>query len=118
MKKVIFGLVLTGVILILGAFAYAQDHSDHHQMMQMPMNEQKQEVTVTSKKAINVGNLICPVMGEKIDEKTKETYEYKGKIYNLCCSTCVEEFKKNPEKYVQIVDKEKKNNEPEAKNNK
>ena len=48
----------------------------------------------------DVGNKICPVTGEKIDEKNKATFEYKGKTYNFCCVMCIDEFKKNPEKYI------------------
>jgi YHS domain-containing protein len=54
----------------------------------------------------DVGNKICPVTDEKIDEKSKTTYEYKGKIYNFCCSGCIDEFKKEPDKYIKKVDKE------------
>jgi len=57
-------------------------------------------------KAVDVGNKVCPVSGEKIDEKLKATYEYEGKIYNFCCPACVEEFKKDPEKYIKKVDEE------------
>jgi len=57
-------------------------------------------------KAVEVGNTICPVMGIKIDKKTKVTVEYDGKIYNLSCKTCIGEFKKNPEKYIIQVEKE------------
>ena len=41
----------------------------------------------------------CPVSGEKIGKKTGFTYEYKGKVYYLCCADCIKEFKKDPEKY-------------------
>jgi YHS domain-containing protein len=62
--------------------------------------------TAAVQKAEEVGNKICPVTGEKIDEKTKATYEYKGKIYNFCCSMCIDEFKKDPEKYIKKVEQE------------
>ena len=62
----------------------------------------------------NIGNKICPVSGDKIpapgekgtmgDEPVK--YEYNGKIYNLCCSMCIKDFKKNPEKYSKIAEDE------------
>lgn len=45
--------------------------------------------------------VVCPVMGKKM--KKSQAYakmEYKGKTYYLCCKYCVNEFKKNPEKYV------------------
>jgi YHS domain-containing protein len=46
-------------------------------------------------KTVKEGNTICPVTGEKIEEGTNVNAEYKGRIYNLCYSGCVEEFKKN-----------------------
>lgn len=65
---------------------------------------QQQEEALETQEAINVGNKICPVSGEKIDENTKATYEYQGKIYNFCCPMCIEEFKKDPEKYIKKVE--------------
>ncbi len=65
-------------------------------------------------KAVEAGNKICPVSGDKIpapgeegtmgDEPVK--YEYNGKIYNLCCKMCIKDFKKEPEKYSKIADDE------------
>ncbi len=51
-------------------------------------------------KVIDVSNKICPVLGEPINEDNKATYEYQGKIYNFCCTSCVEAFKKDPQKYI------------------
>ncbi len=55
----------------------------------------------TVKKAVAVGNKICPVTGEKIDKDSEVTYEYKGKIYSFCCRGCIVEFSKDPEKYIE-----------------
>ena len=52
-------------------------------------------------------NKVCSVSGEKIDERTKVTYQYEGKTYNFCCGNCVEEFKKDPEKYIKKIEEEK-----------
>ncbi len=60
----------------------------------------------TRTEAVNVGNKICTVSGEKIDEKLKATYEYQGKVYNFCCPMCIEEFKKDPQKYIKKVEEE------------
>lgn len=107
MKKIIFWVVLSIAIMMSAALAYAQDHSKHDQMMQMPMNEQRQAAAPgTSQEAVNVGNKICPVSGEKINDKTKATYEYEGKIYNFCCTMCIDEFKKDPQKYIKKVEEE------------
>jgi YHS domain-containing protein len=62
----------------------------------------------SSSPAVDVGNKICPVSGEKIGSMEGEPVkvEYKGKSYNLCCPMCAAEFKKHPEKYVKQVNKE------------
>lgn len=47
---------------------------------------------------------ICPVMGNEID---KNIYvDYKGKRIYFCCSGCPDEFNKNPEKYMEILEKD------------
>jgi len=46
----------------------------------------------------------CPVMGEKIDKKV--FYDYQGKRIYFCCPGCVEEFKKNPDKYIKKLEKQ------------
>jgi YHS domain-containing protein len=40
----------------------------------------------------------CPVMGGKIDPKIYT--DYKGERIYFCCTGCLEEFKKDPEKYM------------------
>ena len=53
----------------------------------------------------------CPVTGEafKINKATP-TYTYGGKEYKFCCPSCIDEFKKNPEKYANKSSKEHKHN--------
>lgn len=42
---------------------------------------------------------VCPVFGGEIN---KDIYvDYKGKRIYFCCEGCDEEFKKNPEKYLE-----------------
>jgi YHS domain-containing protein len=44
----------------------------------------------------------CPVLGNKID---KSLYaDYKGKRVYFCCAGCVDEFKKDPEKYIKKLE--------------
>ena len=71
------------------------------------INQSNPPTVIVETNSQDVGNRFCPVTGERIDENSKVAYEYKGKIYNLCCSGCIEEFKSNPEKYIQIIEKEK-----------
>ena len=55
-------------------------------------------------KAVDAGNKICPISQEAIDEKLKSVYEYEGKIYNFCCAMCIDDFKKDPQRYIKIVE--------------
>jgi YHS domain-containing protein len=66
---------------------------------------EKAKAPAEGKKVEDAGNTVCPVSGEKIDETAKLTYEYKGKVYALCCQGCLEEFKKDPEKYIEKMEK-------------
>jgi YHS domain-containing protein len=66
-----------------------------------------------SNEPVNAGNKVCPVMGTKIDEKSKVAYEYKGKIYNFCCLACIKAFKKDPDKYIKKVEEELQKTEAE-----
>ncbi len=103
-------LILAVVILGLsGGFALAQGTPSKAAEVQVIT-----ENAPASKDAVEVSNKICPVSGDKVpapgekgtmgDKPVK--IEYKGKIYNLCCPMCVKDFKKSPEKYSAIADKE------------
>jgi YHS domain-containing protein len=46
----------------------------------------------------------CPVMGGKVDEKIFA--DYQGKRIYFCCTGCLEEFKKDPEKYLNKMKEE------------
>ena len=61
----------------------------------------------------NVGNKICPVSGQEIGGAMGEgiEVEYEGKLYNLCCSMCAKDFKKDPEKYIEKIMDELENSE-------
>ena len=53
-------------------------------------------VTQASAKAINTH---CAVdKGDEIDPKV--TYLYQGKVVGFCCEKCIDEFKKDPDKYM------------------
>ena len=66
---------------------------------------------------MEVGNKICPISGEKIKEGKEFKVEYNGKIYNLCCSMCEKDFKKDPEaaiKKLSMMEQEKMEGKEEA----
>lgn len=104
MKKIIVVLMaVVSLFLMKGAISYGQE------------DVTAQASAPAESAAVNVGNKICPVSGDKINEETKATYEYEGKIYNFCCPACIDEFKKEPQKYIKKIEEEKqKEMQPEA----
>ena len=51
-------------------------------------------------------NAKCPIQGEDIDPKVTTTY--KGKTVAFCCESCIDDFKKDPDKYVKQIEAENK----------
>lgn len=95
MKTIFFMLVLLcSLFLTSGQATNAQEKASGSNVTSQPQD---------------VGNKICPVSGDKINEKMKATYEYEGKIYNLCCPMCIDEFKKDPAKYITKTEEEEQN---------
>ncbi|MBU1124969.1 MAG: YHS domain-containing protein [Candidatus Omnitrophica bacterium] len=68
--------------------------------------EDQEAASSAAEAVVDVGNKICPVMGNPINENSKVTYEYEGRIYHFCCPACIEAFKNDPQKYMQKVDEE------------
>ena len=44
----------------------------------------------------------CPIMGGPPNEKIFA--DYKGKRVYFCCPPCIDEFNKDPEKYLKMMD--------------
>jgi YHS domain-containing protein len=112
MRRIFLILLVVGFGIGLNQLSFAmrchQKDGEHQQILAADSNQAEPKVVSqpSLNKAENVGNKICPVSGEKINEKMKATYEYKGKIYNFCCAMCIDEFKKDPEKYIKKVEEE------------
>ena len=70
------------------------------------INDSETSVVKDTDALTEVGNTICPVTGEKVGQNGEKIVkqEYKGKVYNLCCSMCVKDFAKDPEKYAKIAE--------------
>ena len=104
-------LALTFLALPTG-FVLAQETQNTDKVAAVQVVNAK---TPPSKEAKEVGNKICPISGDKIPAPGEKgtmgddgpvKVEYMGKIYNLCCPMCVKDFKKNPEKYSAVAEKE------------
>ena len=48
------------------------------------------------------GQILCAVMGGKIDKKAY--IDYKGKRVYFCCPSCKDKFNKEPEKYMKKLE--------------
>ncbi len=59
-----------------------------------------------------VAQSTCPVMGGAV--KKDIFVDYKGRRIYFCCNGCPDTFKKDPEKYVKIVDQQLKEAKPEG----
>lgn len=46
----------------------------------------------------------CPILGGKIDKKVHA--DYNGKRVYFCCAGCIEQFKKEPDKYLKKLEAE------------
>lgn len=117
-------IILTAVtFLSLSGYLYAHEGMKHDEGMEEADHQKQSAMTASEntttdmrvateediKNLPNVGNKICPVSGNPVDDgKMGEAvkYVYNGKIYNLCCQMCVKDFKKNPEKFSAVAEKE------------
>ena len=103
-----FGILLAVMFLVLsGSTGYAGLEGSPEEKAVMKAGEAGSENPVRTGqdlKGENVKNRVCPVMGSAIDESSVIKVEYKGKVYNLCCTGCVKAFKNNPEKYSSIAE--------------
>ena len=109
MKKTIIFQVIGIFVFTAAGFLWAMPPCD--MKMNSAKGESAPEAKNTDKKAVAAGNKICPVSGEAIDEKLKATYEYEGKTYNFCCAMCIDDFKKDPQKYIKKVEEQKQKEE-------
>lgn len=113
-KRILLSIGVAALILGFSKLSFAMNCADPSGSKQMAQADYEHEHGTTEvvkeagflEKVVNVGNKICPVSGEKIDEKLKATYEYDGKLYNFCCVSCVDDFKKDPQKYIKKVEQE------------
>lgn|SRR3989338_4190771 len=114
MKSIIW-LVLAAVLLINTEKLWANDGYKDHKVRTAVQSAQK---TPEASSAVEVGNKICPVSGEKIGTMGEAVhYEHEGKVYNFCCPMCVKDFKKDPQKYIKILEEKGELNTPSQEEN-
>ena len=115
-KSLILALAVLG---LSSGVVLAYEGMEHEKGMEVADHEKQSAINKSTdmrvateedvKKLPNVGNKLCPVSGNPIDDGSMGEavkYVYNGKIYNLCCQMCVKDFKKSPEKYSAVAQKE------------
>lgn len=107
-KKISMLLIVAVFITGISGLLYAMSCHGNSGYSQDQQFAQAQSEQAPGTAGANVDNKICPVTGDKINETTKSTVKYDGKIYNLCCSACIDVFKSDPQKYIKKVEEEKK----------
>jgi YHS domain-containing protein len=70
----------------LAAFSHAEDPK-------APPSTQKSDAPINKYCAIEQEHPIDPAV----------TYQYKDKLVGFCCKDCIDEFKKDPEKYLKNI---------------
>jgi len=103
LKFVVVIVVLSLGVFVLNSLVYAHGKETH----KGSMVDGEITAEITESGAINVGNAICPVSGEFISEVGEGNgvqIEHKGKIYNVCCKFCAKDFKKDPEKFIKVIE--------------
>ena len=87
-----FTAVLT-VVLGVSRFSFGEDAA----------------IKISDNKITEVGNKFWLISGEKIKAGKEHKIEYKGKVYNLCCSMCEKDFIKDPEAAIEKLEAMEKN---------
>jgi YHS domain-containing protein len=90
------------------------DQGDHHaehptqNPAQSPKEGEKQDSKSDEKKFLGKGDGVttCPVTGEEVNKNLK--YEVNGRVFYVCCESCADLVKKNPDLYLKPVEAEKK----------
>jgi len=57
--------------------------------------------TKSNAQKVKFANAVDPICNMPTESDMKDTAVYKNKTYGFCSAYCRDEFKKNPEKYVQ-----------------
>lgn len=99
-KKMFVVLVVLAVLSIFASYSFAMCGSCG---MESKAQGPAEDTAASGGAQEKVNNKICPVTGEAVDPANPVTVEHNGKVYNLCCGSCVDAFKKSPEKYAAKV---------------
>ena len=91
--------------LIAGKLAFACESCEAAKAETMQIAKADEKQMESAQPALTeVGNTICPISDEKIVPGKEVKITYKGKVYNMCCSMCEKDFKKDPEAAIKKLE--------------
>lgn len=99
-------ITFAGIVMVI---VFASGCSEKKQESQAHMHEsaiqfQEQEHTgMQEETKEGIAQKTCPVMGNLIDDKNLYV-DHDGRRIYVCCQSCVEEVKKDPEKYIKKLE--------------
>ncbi len=107
-KYFVFSLIIA-LVLSFKISVFAQMKDMEHSTSQDGQSLERTLSQNSPGKAGDAGNKNCPVSGEEVGMMGPAAqYEYQGKSYNFCCASCIDSFKKDPKKYIKIIEEQKK----------
>lgn len=69
----------------------------------LPLGHAEQAAAPAAGAVVDAGNQICPVSGDKVNPEV--SYVHEGIKYSFCCKACIKKFKKDPKKYISVMEK-------------
>ncbi len=102
----IFRVVLVGTVLALGSCLQRESQyrkgAPVESLAKKPVREIEPPTTKREAAAVSTRQLLCPLMGEKIDKKYY--VDHNGKRIYVCCAGCVKTVKKKPEQFIKRLE--------------
>jgi YHS domain-containing protein len=96
-----FGAILSLVILVsIAAYVSAEDMKGADSKAPASKPATTTTAPATQKAANGAINQFCAIEKDNKIDPNGKTYTYNGKVIGFCCDDCIDEFKKNPEKYM------------------
>ena len=97
------GVSLSGSVYMAGWGSNKMPHLEAGEVCTDCCSPSSESTASIDMNLIDVKNTKCVVMGDDLGD-SKQTVSYKGKSYHICCSDCVKDFNKEPEKYVKALE--------------
>jgi len=96
------GVSLSGSVYMAGFSPQARGLDDECCVVE-PTEVKTTPVAIDMTGKTDMKNTKCIVLGDDVGT-SKNMVEYQGKVYHICCDSCIATFNKDPEKYVKALE--------------